>query len=102
MLVRALANDFYGVLVSPNRAIRAQSIKHRSNCLRGFGREIGVVLQAGVRHIIMYANSEVVLWDKPAKFIKDRLGHSRREFLGGETITSTDDPQESALIRTVR
>ena len=56
-----------------------------------FDLEDGIVFQAGVGHIIVDADGEVVLGLVLEHFIEDTLDHGGGEFLGGQTITPADN-----------
>src|SRR5262245_20364403 len=71
--VRALTNDLDGVLVGPHRAVRAQSIKQSAYRLRRLGREVGIVVQAGVGNVVLDTNREMVFAGLFLELFKDAL-----------------------------
>ena len=84
------ADDLDGVLVRAHRSIRAQPVEQCTNGARIFGREGGIVVQAGVGDIVLDADGEVVLRLRLLQLIEDALHHGRREFFGRQAIPSAD------------
>ena len=90
---RLRTNDLDRVLVRADRPIRTQPIKQSPHCARVFGRKIGVERQAGVGHIVVDADREVILHLRLVQLIEDALGHRRRKFLRRKAIASADNPR---------
>ncbi len=87
----AFADNLDRVLVRAHRAIRAHAVKHRAHRLGVFGRKVGIVIQAGVRHVVHDADGKVILGALLLHLVEHAPDHGRRKFLRGEAIASADD-----------
>ena len=85
------ADDADRVVVGAHRAIRAQAVKQRAHRVFALGREIWIIGQARVRHVVVNANGKVILGLRLEHFVKDALGHRRGEFFGRQAIAPADD-----------
>ena len=61
VIVGLLADDLDRVLVGAHRAVGAQAVEQRAHRARLFGRKARIVGQAGVRHVVVDADGEVIL-----------------------------------------
>ena len=83
-VIGILADDLDRVLVGADGAVGAQAVKHAAHGLGIFGRELRIVIDRGMRHIVHDADGEVVLALGARQFIQHALHHGGSEFLGGQ------------------
>ena len=88
VIIRAFADDLDGILICADRAVRAQAVKHCANHVVGFGREIGVHREAGLRDIVVDADGEMVFRFCLREIVENRFDHGRGELLGGKPVTA--------------
>ena len=67
------ADDFDGVLVGADRAIRAEAVEDGAHGAGLLGGEGGIVAQAGVGDIVVDADGEVVLGGRFEHLVEDAL-----------------------------
>ena len=91
VLVGVLADDLDRVLVRANGAVGPQSPKQRARDILFFDGERWVVVEAGVRHVILDADREVIPRLPLLQRIEDGARHRRREFLGGKPVAPAND-----------
>src|SRR6185369_2471225 len=89
------ADDLDGVLICAHCSVGAEAIEHRANRLLIFGRKTWIVIDAGVRHVVMNADREVVLRTLFLQFTENALHHRRGKFLGGQSVPSADNSREA-------
>ena len=96
-LVRLLAEDLQGVLVGAHGAVGTQAVeKALHHPFHVPVARIGLPFQAGVAYIVVDADGEVVLRLRLLQVVEDCADHARRELLGGEAITATDDARQGS------
>ena len=82
MQVRILTNNLDTVLVGADRAVCTEAKEQRSRCIGVFDMERRIVVETGMRDIVVDANGEVILWLVLLQFRLHGLDHGRRELLG--------------------
>ena len=90
--VCALANDLDRILVRANCAVRTQPVKNGSHLIRWLEVKTCVIIEAGVRYIIVDANRKMGFWLSFLEFPEDRQNHRWRKLFARESIPSTDHP----------
>ena len=91
IIVGGFADDFNGVLVGANGAVRTKAVEHGFVGATHGGAEGGVVLKARTSDVFVDTDDKVFLRLGFAQVVKDRLGHGRGKFLGAKTIAAADD-----------
>ena len=76
VVVSFFADDLDRVLVGADGAVGAQAPEHAAHGVFGFDVEVRVVVEAGVRHIVVDADGEVVLRLRLAPAHRRRLAPS--------------------------
>ena len=76
----SFADDLDGVFVGADGAVRAEAVEQGANGARIFGREIGIVGEAGVRYVIDDADREMIFRFRLLQFIEYGFHHCGREF----------------------
>ena len=90
VIVGFFADDLHRVLVRAHRAVGADAVEHAADGARVLGRELGIVVQARLRDIVVDADGEMVLRALLRHLVEHSLDHRRREFLGRKAITPAD------------
>ena len=88
VVVGILANDLDGVLVRAHRAIGSEAIEQSPHHAVRFGGIRRVVVEAGVTHVVVDADREILFWCGRSQVVIHRLDHRRSEFLGRQPVTS--------------
>ena len=90
-IVGIVADDLDRVLVRPDGSVRSQAVEHGPHDLVAFDVEGGIVVDAGVRHVVVDADGEMILGGVLGEFIEDALDHSGGDFLARQPVASADD-----------
>ncbi len=90
MAGRILAQDLDGVLVGADRAVGTKAIEDRAGDLGRLDVEAGIVGEAGMADIVVDADGEARLGRGLGQLVQHRLGHGRRELLGGQAVAAAD------------
>ena len=80
IIVSAFADDFDRVFVGANRPVGTQPVEHPAHHVVCFDAEIGVVIDAGVGHIINNAHGEMVFRFVFFHFFEQTVNHCRGKF----------------------
>ena len=90
VVVGVFADDLDRVLVRAHGAIRAEAVEHGSHHVVGLDGKIGIVIEAGMAHVVMNADGEVVFRFRRRQVVVDGLDHRGGELFRGETVASAD------------
>src|ERR1700674_856718 len=85
------SNNLDRVLVCPYCSVRTEDIKQGANCAWFLGGELSIVVQAGVRDIVVNPDSKVILGSGLLDFVEDSFRHGWGKFLRCETVAAPDD-----------
>ncbi len=85
-----LANDLDPVLVGADGAIGAQAKEHGPHHIVAFDVKGRVIVYAGMGHVVVDADGEVVLGLVFLHLVKETFDHGRGEFLAGQAISTAD------------
>ena len=80
------ADNLDRVLVGADRSVRAETVEHTLDAARMLRMPGLVNRQAGVGHVVVDADGEVVLGRFGGKVVEYGLDHRRRELLGTESV----------------
>src|SRR5262249_25787380 len=79
-IVCLLADDLDRILVSSDRAVRAQTVKQSPDDTLRLGRKLRVISEARARQIVVNPYGEMILRSGKRELIQDRLDHRRMKF----------------------
>jgi hypothetical protein len=92
------AEDLDGVLVGPDRAVRAQPVEDGPQRLRVLDVEIGVVGQARAADVVGDAQGEPAPRRVECELGEHARRHARRELLGRQPVPPADDPGDAVSL----
>lgn len=99
----SVADDFNGVFVRADRAVRAEPEEHRAHHAVFVENERFVVVNRVARDIVVDADREVVLGRLRGSVVKHALDHRGGELLGAEPVPAAEhDGVERARQKAVR
>ncbi len=88
--MRLGADDLHRVLVGAHRPVGAEAEEDRSQVGGRLDVERRVIREARPGDVIGDADGEAPLGPLPAELLEDPGGHSRRELLRGQPVTTAD------------
>jgi hypothetical protein len=93
------ADDLDGVFVGTHGAVRTETVEECEDGAGILGRKSGIVVQAGVGHVVLNADGEMVLGLRLLQFVEDSLHHGGRELFGREPVAPTNDERVVCELR---
>src|SRR5579862_7113541 len=95
IVIGILSDNLDRVLVCTYGPIGTEAIKQGANRAWVFSRELGIIVEAGVRNIVANPDRKVILGSGFLDFIEDGFRHRWGKFLRCQTIAAPDDPRKS-------
>ena len=90
VLVGVVADDLDGVLVGADGAVRAQAVEHAADGALGGDVQRLAQRQAGLGHVVVDADGEVVLGGLLGDVVEHGLDHGGVELLGAQAVAAAD------------
>ncbi len=88
---RVFADDLHRVAVGTHRAVAAEAEKHRAKHVVFLGREVGIVIEAQLRHVIDDADDELVLRLRLGQLVVNAGDHRGGKLLRRQAVTAAND-----------
>ena len=86
-----VADNFYGVLISANSAVRAQAIEFAAHNSFGSGIYKSRYLKGIARNVVINAHSEMILGLRSRGVVIYSLNHAGRELLRAKTVAAAQN-----------
>ena len=88
-----LTDNLDGVLVCADGTVGAQAVENRAHRIRTLGGKSGIVFEAGMGHVVVNANREMIARYRALELVENGLGHCRSELFGRQPVAPANDTQ---------
>ena len=90
VVIGVFADDLDGVLVGADGAVGPEAVEQAADHAVRLDGELGIVVDAGVRDVVIDPNREVILRPLSEEMVEQAFDHRRREFLRRQPVATAD------------